>query len=55
MVPLGQAESWPFLRLFEHGVQNLCTCERLRTIAAVFYFPFLLFSVVVVDVSCFYL
>ena len=37
MVPLGQAESWPFLRLFENGVRNLCTCKRLRTIAAVLY------------------
>ena len=52
MVPLVQAESWPFLRLFEHGVRNLCTCERLRTIAAAFYLSFLLFSVVVVGVSC---
>ena len=55
MVPLGRAERWPFLPLFEHGVPNLCTCERLRTIAAVFYLSFLLFSVVVVGVSCFQL
>ena len=56
MVPLGRAESWPFLRLFELGVRNLCTCERLRAIAAVFYLSFLLFSVVVVvGVSCFQL
>ena len=52
MVPLGRAESWPFLRLFEHGVRNLCKCDRLRTIAAVFYLSFLLFNVVVVGVSC---
>ena len=55
MVPLGRAENWPFLRLFEHGFWNLCTCERLRTIAAVFYLLFLLFSVVVVGISCFQL
>ena len=57
MVPLGRAKSWPFpgLRLFEHGVQNSCTCERLRTIAAVFYLSFFLFSVVIVGVSCFQL
>ena len=30
MVPLGRAESWPFLCLFEHGVRNLCACESLR-------------------------
>ena len=30
MVPLGRVENWPFLRLFEHGVRNWCTCERLR-------------------------
>ena len=47
-VPLGRAESWPFLCLFEHGVRNLCACERLRKIAAVFHLSFLLFSVVVV-------
>ena len=52
MVPLRRVENWPFLRLFEHGVRNWCTCERLRTIAAVFYLSFLLFSVVVVGVSC---
>ena len=40
MVPLGRAESWPFLRLFEHRVRNLCTCKRLRTIAAVLYLSF---------------
>ena len=40
MVPLGRAESWPFLCLFEHGVRNLCACESLRTIAAVFFFSF---------------
>ena len=40
MVPLGRAESWPFLHLFEHGVRNLCACERLRTIDAVFFFYF---------------
>ena len=55
MVPLGRAESWPSLRLFEHEVRNLCTCKRLRTIAAVLYLSFLLFSVVVVGVSCFQL
>ena len=55
MVPLGRAESWPFLRLFEHWVRNLCKCERMQTIAAVFYLSFLLFSVVVVGVSCFQL
>ena len=55
MVPLGRVENWPFLRLFEHGVRNWCTCERLRTNAAVFYLSFLLFSVVVVGVSCFQL
>ena len=49
MVPLGRAESWPFLCLFEHRVRDLCACERLRTIAAVFYLSFLLFSVVVVS------
>ena len=54
MVPLGRVENWPFLRL-EHGVRFWCTCERLRTIAAVFYLSFLLFSVVVVSVSCFQL
>ena len=52
MVPVGRAESWPFLRLFEHGVRNLCTSERLQTIAVVFYLSFLLSSVVVVGVSC---
>ena len=52
MVPLGRVENWPFLRLFEHGVRNWCPCERLRTIAAVFYLSFLLFSVVLVGVSC---
>ena len=30
MVPLGRVENWPFLRLFENGVRNWCTCERLR-------------------------
>ena len=39
----------------EHGVRNLCTCKRLWTIAVVFYLSFLLFSVVVVGVSCFQL
>ena len=53
MAPLGRAENWPFLRLFEHAVRNLCKCERLRPIAAVIYLSCLLFSVVVVGVSCF--
>ena len=44
MVPPGRTESWPFLRLFEHGVRNLCTCERLRTVAAVFCLSFLLLA-----------
>ena len=42
-----------FPRLFEHRVRSLCACERLRTIAVVFYLSFLLFSVVVVGFSCF--
>ena len=27
MVPLGRAENWPFLHLFEHGCE---TCEHAR-------------------------
>ena len=53
MVPSGWAESRPFPRLFEHRVRSLFACERLRTIAVVFYLSFLPFSVVVVGFSCF--
>ena len=37
MVPSGWVESRPFPCLFEHRVRSLCACERLRTIAVVFY------------------
>ena len=53
MVPSGLPESRPFHRLFEHRVQRLCACKRLRTTAVFFYLSFLLFSVVVVGFSCF--
>ena len=53
MVPLGRVENWPFLRLFEHGAKLVHMREAAN--AAVFYLSFLLFSVVVVGVSCFQL
>ena len=52
MVPLGRVENWPFLRLFRTRGAKLVHMREAAN-AAVFYLSFLLFSVVVVGVSCF--
>ena len=51
----GLSKELAFSTLVWKRGRNLCTCERLLTIAAVFYLSFLLFSVVVAGVSCFQL